>query len=449
VKFDKDQVFRCDVEPGSYELQIEAQPWRPCGDLILEGTVGGPIALTFSKGNGETIRRTITVEGNRLELKGTYQHLLRWMVLQKVPSTVSLWDDSRPVPRSADLASLDGVEFHVIKRRQPAVDGYNWLHGVALAWHKGRLFASFGHNRAAENTASEVANYLISDDGGRTWGPLKTIDRGDEPRLAISHGVLLSLGDTLWAFHGAFYGSMENVHTRAYLFDPPSGTWQPKGVVVADGFWPMHGPQKMDDGNFIMAGVRVANGFGGTDDPAAVAISDSTDLNSWRLVVLPKPLQLTMWGESSVLLDGPRLLNIARYHKPIALAATSRDYGRTWSMIGETNLPMAASKPYTGVLSTGQRYLICTTTSDAGNHRWPLTIAVGRPGENRFCKIYRIRDAVHDGPGESGPSCSLSYPYVVEHEGRLYVAYSNDGGRGANRNSAEMAIIPVESLRSE
>jgi len=107
---------------------------------------------------------------------------------------------------------------------------------------------------------------------------------------------------------------------------------------------------------------------------------------------------------------------------------------------------MAASKPYSGTLSTGQHYLICTTTADSGNRRSPLTIAVTRPGERLFSAVYGIRDAVHEGPGESHPNARLSYPYAVEHEGDLYVIYSNCGGRGGNRNSAELAIIPVESL---
>jgi hypothetical protein len=110
---------------------------------------------------------------------------------------------------------------------------------------------------------------------------------------------------------------------------------------------------------------------------------------------------------------------------------------------------MAGSKPYAGVLSTGQRYLVCTTTADSGNRRSPLTIAVSRPGEAVFSGIYRIRDAVHDGPGESGPECRLSYPYAVEQNGKLYVIYSNCGGRGGNRNSAELAIIPLDALRSK
>jgi hypothetical protein len=115
----------------------------------------------------------------------------------------------------------------------------------------------------------------------------------------------------------------------------------------------------------------------------------------------------------------------------------------------ESNLPMAASKPYAGLLSTGQRYLICTTTADSGNRRSPLTIALSRPGEKLFSRIWRIRNAVHDGPGESHPNCRLSYPYAAEHEGKLYVIYSNDGARGGNRNSAELAIIPTEALQVE
>ena len=38
----------------------------------------------------------------------------------------------------------------------------------------------------------------------------------------------------------------------------------------------------------------------------------------------------------------------------------------------------------------------------------------------------------------------LAYPYAIEHDGKLYVAYSV--GFGANQNSAEMAVIPVAAL---
>lgn len=313
-----------------------------------------------------------------------------------------------------------------------------------------------------------IANGCRSTDGGRTWGKVFTIDEGNEPDLAVSHGVFLSHDDTLWAFHGAFYGRMENVHTRAYVLDERTGEWKPQGVVAEDGFWPMQEPQRMDDGNWIMAGISVGNGYGGPNDPAAVAISHGNDLTQWDVIPIPKPKDMAMWGESTVIVErgagfqpakhqqgkagetpGQRIVCIARYRGPIALAATSEDYGRTWTEIRESNLPMAASKPYAGVLSTGEHYLVCTTTADSGNRRSPLTIAVSRSGEKLFSKIYRIRDAVHDGPGESTPAARLSYPYAAEYDGKLYVIYSNDGSRGGNRNSCEMAIIPIDKLNAD
>jgi hypothetical protein len=170
-----------------------------------------------------------------------------------------------------------------------------------------------------------------------------------------------------------------------------------------------------------------------------------------------------MWGESTVLLFGNEVLNIARYigDKPVALASISKDYGRTWTESEPSNLPMAASKPFSGTLSSGHSYLICTTTGNSGNERYPLTIALAEPGSREFSRIYVIRHAKFpEGPGESHPRALLAYPYAVEHEGRLYVAYSNKGGEVGrartpdnkeipNSNSIELAVIPLDALLAE
>ena len=359
-----------------------------------------------------------------------------------------LWDDAAPVPAAADLDSVDGVEFHVIKRWEPKVDGFNWLHGIALAWHNDRLYASFGHNAGKENTATEVANYCVSDDKGVTWSKPALIDDGQEDNLAVSHGVLLNHKGRLWAFQGAFFGRMRDVHTRAYVLNDKTDVWEKKGTVIADGFWPMQEPQRMENGNWIMAGLKVTDGYGGPNDPAAVAISHGDNLLKWDLVPIPKPPDLEMWGESTVILDGANALNIARYRSPVALVSYSSDFGRSWSMTASSNLPMTASKPSAGILSSGQRYLIANTVTNGRNQRWPLTIAVTAADGGSFQRIFRIRDAIHDGPGESHGKAALSYPYAVELNGKLYVGYSNAGGRGGNQNSGELAIIPVSSLAS-
>ncbi|MBL9186232.1 MAG: exo-alpha-sialidase [Opitutaceae bacterium] len=366
-----------------------------------------------------------------------------------------LWNAATPVPKAAELTRLEGVRFHVIKRYEPAVDGYRFLHGVALAWHRDRLYASIGHNQGGENTETEEARFTVSRDGGKTWSAVATMDAGLEPGLGVSHGVFHAHGEKLWAFHGAYTGTMKQVHTRAYLLDDATGKWVPKGTVIEGGFWPLQEPVRMDDGNWIMAGARIGQGH-----PAAVAISRGGDFLKWDLVVIPTAPEVgKMWGESTVVVTGKRVINIARRDRtaPTALIAMSDDFGRTWTPSQPANLPMAASKPYAGRLSNGQSYLICSTTADGGNRRSPLTIAVSRPGESVFTKIFLIRPALFpEGPGESHEIAALAYPYAIEHAGYLYVGYSNSGGGVGrvgtgrelwNNNSAEMAVIPISSLQ--
>ena len=359
-----------------------------------------------------------------------------------------LWAPDEALPKAAECPLVKDVEFSVIKRREPDKDGYNWLHGVALAWHKDKLYASFGHNRGHENTASEEARGCVSSDGGKTWGDLFTIDAGGGD-LGVSHGVFSSHGGALWAFQGAFYDDFQHTHTRAYVLNESTDEWVAKGVVVDRGFWPMQEPQKMDNGNWIMGGARIAKGYGFSGNFPAVAISHGNNFTKWDLVVISVAEGVSgVWGESTVLLDGSRVINVSRWGgQARALAAVSEDYGRTWTKSRPSNLPMATSKPYTGTLSTGQHYLVCTTTADSGGRRHPLTVAVTRPGERIFSRVFIIRHAEFpQGPGESHPGASLAYPYAVEHGGKLYVGYSNSGGRGGNRNSAELAIFPVTAL---
>ena len=382
------------------------------------------------------------------EITGLYRPVA---ATHKLPARVAqgsegfpLWGGSN-LPKTSQAEVLKGVQFHVIKKWERKVDGYGFLHGVALAWHKGKLYASFGHNKGSENTLTEEGRYCVSEDGGKTWSKVQTIDVGvGDDNLAVSHGVFLSRGQTLWAFLGSFYGTRKGVHTRAYTLDEKNGQWQPQGTVVKDGFWPMTEPVKMADGNWIMPGFVVGKG-----NPAAVAISTGDDLKKWKTLVIPRGAGVrSMWGESSIIVDGAQITNIARYGgAPLALAAMSKDYGRTWTPSAESNLPMATSKPCSGVLSTGHRYLICSTTADGGGRRSPLTIAVGKQGENTFSKVFVIRHAVFpEGPGESHRSAALSYPYATEYQGKLYVGYSNNGERNANNNSAELAVILLSSL---
>jgi hypothetical protein len=394
-------------------------------------------------------RRTLNEHINKALLSLMFLGAFPPFIIAQEEHPSPLWQEAVPLPEAGDLPIVKGVEFHVIKKWNKKADGYTFLHGVSLAWHKEKLYASIGHNKGRENTVTEEAQYRVSEDGGKSWGPLRSIDAGDEENLAVSHGVFLSHQGRLWAFHGAYSGFMQSIHTRAYLFDEKRDEWKKLGVIAKNGFWPMNQPVKMSNGNWIMPGISAGPFSNKGLFPAAVLISHGDEFTKWDFVKVPVAEGIKhMWGESAIIVDGKRICNIARYGGGAkALVAVSDDYGRSWTPSAVSNLPMTTSKPATGILSNGQRYLVCTTAKNSGKKRTPLTIAVSRPGEKQFSRVFVIRHSRNAGhPGESAQHLSLSYPCAIEHKGKLYVGYSNNGGRRGNMNSAELAVIPIKSL---
>lgn len=448
------------VRPGEAELWLDgekagsqalSQPLQRTAAKLTFGGIddAGRIRQTFFGALDEAHHLDRPL--NPQEMAAAYRPHNAILSIPEPPSRFPLWDETEPLDVAADLPELTGVDFHVIKKWDQPNDGYTFLHGVGLAWHDGKLYASFGHNKGAENTVTEEAQYRVSDDGGKTWGPLQVIDAGDEENLAVSHGVFLSHQGKLWAFQGAYNGFMENIHTRAYTLNDKTGQWTRHGVVIENGFWPMNQPVKMADGNWIMAGGSFAPYSNDKIFPAAVAISHADDLTRWDFVRIETAEEIhRMWGESSIIVDGPNITNVARYGGgAAALVATSADYGRSWTESQVSNLPMATSKPAAGTLSNGQRYVVCTTARNNGGKRTPLTIAVSRPGEAKLSHVFVLRRSTYNGAGESAEHLSLSYPCAIEHEGKLYVGFSNNGGRKGNLNSAELAIVPITSLEDD
>jgi hypothetical protein len=446
------------VDAGKAALFLNG---KPAGEVELQTPIAvtkAPVTLGGIRDEGQ-LRQTFTgaldefsIQPRAMtaeEIAAGYRPVTAKHVVPTSITGLPLWDGKRPIPKAAELPQVQGAEFHVIKKRAPDDDQCRFTLGVGLSWHKGRLYASYGFNRGQENTPTEEAHVKVSDDGGKTWGPAQVMDAG-EGDLAVSHGVFLSHGGRLWAFMGAYHDHAQKyhrVHARAYLLDESSGRWEPRGVVIEDGFWPMQEPQKMADGNWIMAGLHLSPFAKGANLPT-VAISRGDDFTKWDAVVIPAApgVGTNVWGESTVIVDGPKIINISRYGKKArALLSMSEDYGRTWTPTTPSNLPMATSKPYAGTLSTGQRYLVCTTTADTGGRRSPLTIAVSKIGEQLFSKVFLIRTSVFgQTPGVSDPKADFSYPYAVEYAGKLYLGYTHK-----SHMANELAVIPVDALRVE
>lgn len=354
---------------------------------------------------------------------------------------VRLWKGPDPVPPVTGIPEVPGMEHTVVHR---AVEGeYQFLLGAALAFHGDTLWTSWGNSRVDENDAGSVLAGRASEDNGQTWGPFTVIAPGAPGPDAHSHGVFLNHRGQLWALaaraeYVAGGEAYPNLRTEAFLLN--EGTWESRGIVAKGLFWPLTEPQPMANGNYIMGGLVVDDAW--PNAKAAVAISDGDNVLQWTPVVIPAPKDLgKYWGETALIVEPERITALVRYGaEPIALTATSTDFGRTWSTLRPSNLPNANAKPYAGTLSTGQWYAIVNI-----ENRDTLAIFVGKPGQRGFSKVWTIRTGRSHAPRTPGRGKrpQWSYPYAIERDGKLYVAYA------ISKEDCGLSILPVESLAVE
>ena len=107
-----------------------------------------------------------------------------------------------------------------------------------------------------------------------------------------------------------------------------------------------------------------------------------------------------------------------------------------------SNLPVSASKPYAGQLSTGARYLIVNIPVPGLAARDTLAIAVSRPGATTFSVLRVIRQGKSPAPRSSGAGIGRqwAYPYAIERNGKLYVVYAS------TKENAELSILELPEL---
>lgn len=350
-----------------------------------------------------------------------------------------LWDGGVPFP-SRDGLSFPGGATDVMVHRSGG-DGYDFLHDSAIAEHKGTLFAAWYNCPRGEMVGESVIRCRRSRDGGRTWAAPEVIAADREKRGIMYVPVaLLSHGGTLHAFVTNMKGGPDLVHDcEAFVLDDATDRWVSRGMIAGP-FLPNCAPQPLADGNFVMAG-RLAAKPGQKPTIPAVAISGGADLaRPWRLVrllpegTLPDGSRLHC-PETTVIVEGKELTALVRRERGGSLLFLSEDHGRTWSEPREHNFPMEGSKIYAGTLSTGQRYLLCNVPG--GRRRDLLVIAVSRPGERAFSKVWKVRDGRSEDL-KSGPE--WSYPCAIESGGNLHVVYTSE------KHHCVLTTIPLESL---
>ena len=235
-------------------------------------------------------------------------------------------------------------------------------------------------------------------------------------------------------------GGPDLVHDcEAFVFDEPSNTWTSRGFIAGP-FLPNCAPQRMPDGDFLMAG-RMAEQPGQKPTIPAVAISRGENLTApWSVVrLLPAKARADThrmpFPETTAIVESRQITALVRGDGPTpwpSSAAIAGELGRprastiSHGRIEDLRRPVE-HRPTIRPVQSSRR----PAAESAGHRRQPA-----RP-EAALSKMWKLRD----GPSQelkAGPE--WSYPCAIEFEGKLYVVYTSE------KHHCVLTAIPVKSL---
>ena len=329
----------------------------------------------------------------------------------------------------------EGIEY--VKIHTARADGHHFLLGSSLLKTGDTWICAYGQGLVKENDSASRFACRYSSDEGKTWGDEVVIAGVEGNGFCHSHGVLFEYGRKVWAFtaRAKFMGDIYEELTMVAYTRNRNGSWSNRGCVLNAPFWPLCEPMFLENGDILIAGLDCTDVVGNPAGNPAVAISRGGDVMHWEMVTIPNHSNINLWGETSVIDYGDRLVAFMRTNSGTAAVSESVDYGWTWSSLQLSDLEIANSKVYGGTLSTGSKYLIYNYVN-----RGTMMIAVGpTDGSLGFSTAYLIRNGFKTEPRFLN-NRQWAYPYAVEENGKLYVGYAE------NKENCELAIIPVSSL---
>jgi predicted neuraminidase len=239
--------------------------------------------------------------------------------------------------------------------------------------------------KAGPGVPSWTGLYRRSFDGGRTWSAPAALPAG-LVGPAKNKPIVLSNGDLLC---GSSSEAWRSWACWVEISEDGGATWSRHGPVVAPGY---PGTQPVGEGE---------------------PVSAVWDVDAQALV-LPQQhygvIQPTVWEYAPGHL---KMLMRATQRVGYVCAASSTDYGRTWSAASRTEIPCPNSGLDAVRLADGRVVLICNPTHEG---RTPLSLLAS--SDNGESWPWRLD--VERGPGE------YSYPSIVQaSDGTLHAVYTH------------------------
>ena len=342
----------------------------------------------------------------------------------------------------AKIPLPDQIVHRVIQRPEKE---FRFLLGADIAAFGGTLFCGWGNSRKDENDRHSAMRGRHSSDGGLSWSECERISPPPERGFSCSHGVFFPHNGRLHAFvPQARYGraadgdAYPELRTLLMTLSPDGVKWEFSGIAIPEPFWPMAQPHWNASGNCLLPGIRCT----GNNAFPAVAISDGSSLDRWRIVEIPQPGRPRSWGEGGILVNGNEVVFVFRNgweNRPRARIAFSRDGGESWSAAVDTNLQMSPAKPCCGTLSDGRGYLVFNPAPDG---RDTLAVALTAPGEHSFRAIRLIRRGKSPAPRYQGfgKVSQWAYPSACEQDGKLWIAYAS------SKEECVLSTLPLDTL---
>ncbi|MCB1278848.1 sialidase family protein [Prosthecobacter sp.] len=371
--------------------------------------------------------------------------MTRQQGITAILGVVSSWSFAAELPPLLDLPGTGGdanrINFEalpVLKGEHAVVCPYDetWkfqLHNYLLR-HDGKFWCMWSAGPEVEDFPTQHVRYATSDDGLHWNAPKNLTGMPAEGRAFIARDFWLRDGELLglaasYKGHGAF-GVDKDLQLVAYTWNKSNDTWTEKGVLYQDAI-NNFSPQKISTGEWMMtrrdARFNVTMLFGGVKS-----------LSDWRAVPVVDRLKAVRTSKFSpdepVCWEQPDGTLIAAIRdnggSGMLYRTVSHDHGATWSEAVITNYPNATSKLFTLQTSRGYRVLVSNANPRIG--RREMHLAVSDDGVT-FTRMMRL-----DIP--SPKATTFQYPHVMEHDGSLFIAFSN------KKNVTELLKVKLDDI---